>query len=70
MEGKKMRHERHESVGGSVFGGYGFCNYTPAASSRPSHLREGSPPAEEPEQAWLSTLLHQASQMLARLSRN
>jgi hypothetical protein len=65
-----MRHERHESVGGSVFGGYGFCNYTPAASTRPSHLRDGSFPAEEREEAWLSGLLQQASQMLARLSRN
>ena len=64
-----MRHERHESVGGSVFGGYGFCNYTPAASSRPSHLKDGSPVDDGAEESWYETLLAQASQMLARLSR-
>ena len=64
-----MRHERHESVGGSVFGGYGFCNYTPAASSRPSHVHEGTAIADEHEEAWFSNLFQQASQMLARLSR-
>jgi hypothetical protein len=63
----EMRHERHESVGGSVFGGYGFCNYTPAASSRPSHLHEGSQPVEESGEPWLHAILQQASQMLARL---
>jgi hypothetical protein len=65
----KMRHERHESVGGSVFGGYGFCNYTPAASSRPSHLREGTAVADEQEEAWFSSLIHHASEMFSRLSR-
>ena len=64
-----MRNERHESVGGSVFGGYGFCHYTPAASSRPSHLHEGSPQPQEQEEPWLTALVHQATQMLARLSR-
>lgn len=65
-----MRHERHESVGGSVFGGYGFCSYTPAASSRPSHLHDGAVPGEAPGEAWFSTLMQQASQILARLSRS
>jgi hypothetical protein len=67
MEDGKMRNDRHESVGGSVFGGYGFCNYTPAASSRPSHLHAGMNPSAPADEDWLSHLLQQASQMLARL---
>jgi hypothetical protein len=65
----EMRHERHESVGGSVFGGYGFLNYTPAASSRPSHIREGSIHSDESDEPWLSSIWQQASQMLARITR-
>jgi hypothetical protein len=65
-----MRHERHESVGGSVFGGYGFCNYTPAPSSRPSHVHDDFSPNAGPDEDWLRHLVHQASQILARLSRS
>jgi hypothetical protein len=61
-----MRHERHESVGGSVFGGYGFLNYTPAASSRPSHLQDAAVAADESDEPWLGAIW----QMLARIGRS
>jgi hypothetical protein len=66
-----MRYERHESTGGSVFGGYGFCNYTPAASSRPAHVHDDLVAAgPAPQAGWMTALLQHASEIVARLARS